>query len=101
MAEQFESDTLNQVDEKLGEPDLYRVLLLNDDYTTQDFVVEVLCTIFHKQATEATQIMLDVHRKGRGMVGLFPYDIALTRVRQVKKLAQLREFPLKCVMEKA
>ncbi|QEN06677.1 ATP-dependent Clp protease adapter ClpS [Oceanispirochaeta crateris] len=97
----FDSEFLNQVDDGLKEPDMYRVLLLNDDYTTQDFVVEVLVTIFHKQPVDATRIMLDVHKKGRGMVGLYTYDIASTKVKQVKELAKRREYPLKCVMEKA
>jgi len=97
----FDSDILDQVDEGLKEPNMYRILLLNDDYTTQDFVVEVLITIFHKQPVEATRIMLDVHKKGRGTVGLYPYDIASTKVTQVTELARQREFPLKCLMEKA
>lgn len=101
MAEHFDSDILEQVDEGLKEPDMYRVLLLNDDYTTQDFVVEVLVSIFHKQPVDATRIMMDVHKKGRGIVGLYPFDIATTKVKQVKDLASLREFPLKCVMEQA
>ena len=101
MAEHFDSEILEQVEDGLKEPDLYRVLLLNDDYTTQDFVVEVLVTIFHKQPVDATRIMLDVHKKGRGIVGLYPLDIASTKVKQVKDLAVRREFPLKCVMEKA
>jgi len=97
----FESDILDQVDEGLKEPDMYRVLLLNDDYTTQDFVIEVLVKIFHKQPVDATRIMLDVHKKGRGMVGLYPFDIANTKVHQVRNLAKQREYPLKCVMERA
>jgi len=97
----FESDILDQVDEGLKEPDMYRVLLLNDDYTTQDFVIEVLVKIFHKQPVDATRIMLDVHKKGRGMVGLYPFDIANTKVNQVRNLAKQREYPLKCVMERA
>ncbi|MDC7232093.1 MAG: ATP-dependent Clp protease adapter ClpS [Spirochaetales bacterium] len=101
MAEHFDSDILDQVEDGLKEPDLFRVLLLNDDYTTQDFVVEVLVGIFHKQPVDATRIMMDVHQKGRGVVGLYPYDIAATKVNQVKDLAKMREFPLKCVMEKA
>ena len=99
MAEHFDSDILEQVDERLKEPDMYRVLLLNDDYTTQDFVVEVLVSIFHKPPVDATRIMVDVHKKGRATVGLYPLDIASTRVKQVKDLAAVREFPLKCVME--
>ena len=97
----FDSEILENVEEGLKEPNMYRVLLLNDDYTTQDFVVEILVTVFHKQPVDATRIMLDVHKKGRGIVGLYPYDIASTKVGQVKELAKQREFPLKCVMEKA
>ena len=82
------------------EPDLYNVLLLNDDYTTMDFVVSVLITIFHKSLPDATVIMLDVHRKGRGVVGTYTYDIAVTKVNQVHALAREREFPLHCVVEK-
>ena len=85
---------------KLAEPSLYRVLLLNDHYTTMDFVVDVIRTVFHKTAAEATKIMLDVHKKGQGMVGVYPYDIAQTKVIQVEKLAQEAEFPLECTMEK-
>ena len=97
----FDSEILEKVEEGLKEPSMYRVLLLNDDYTTQDFVVEILVTVFHKQPVDATRIMLDVHKKGRGVVGLYPFDIATTKVKQVKELARQREFPLKCVMEKA
>ncbi len=84
---------------ELKEPALYRVILLNDHYTTMDFVVEVIRTVFHKTAAEATKIMLDVHRKGRGLVGLYPYDIAKTKVVQVEKLAGEAEFPLECILE--
>ena len=69
MAEHFDNDILEQVEDGLKEPDMYRVLLLNDDYTTQDFVVEVLVTVFHKQPVDATRIMLDVHKKGAGHCG--------------------------------
>ncbi|OQY32805.1 MAG: ATP-dependent Clp protease adapter ClpS [Spirochaetaceae bacterium 4572_59] len=96
----FDGEILEKVEEGLKEPRMYRVLLLNDDYTSQDFVVEILVTVFHKQAVDATRIMLDVHKKGRGIVGLYPYDLALTKVKQVKDMSLQREFPLKCVMEK-
>jgi ATP-dependent Clp protease adaptor protein ClpS len=86
--------------EKLKEPDKYRVVLLNDNYTTMDFVVEVLMSIFHKKEADAERIMLDVHRKGRGIVGVYTLDIAQTKVSQVHVLAQDREFPLKCIVEK-
>jgi ATP-dependent Clp protease adaptor protein ClpS len=87
-------------DVELKEPEEYRVILLNDNYTTMEFVVTVLVTVFHKSITEATKIMLDVHRKGRGTVGVYSYDIAATKIEQVHRLARQNEYPLKCVMEK-
>jgi ATP-dependent Clp protease adaptor protein ClpS len=86
---------------KLKEPEDYRVILLNDNYTTMDFVVDVLMTIFHKGEEDATRIMLDVHQKGKGTVGVYPWDIATTRAQQVHNLARQYEFPLKCVVEQA
>jgi ATP-dependent Clp protease adaptor protein ClpS len=80
-------------------PKLYKVILLNDDYTTMEFVVEVLVTIFHKSVTEATKIMLDVHEKGKGIVGVYTYDIARTKITQVEELSEKNEYPLKAVME--
>ncbi len=88
-----------EVKARLKKPRLYKVILLNDDYTTMDFVVEVLVGIFHKPAAEATRIMLDVHEKGKGIVGVYTYDIASTKIIQVEGLARQREFPLKAVME--
>jgi len=93
------SRTLPKKDEKLEEPKDYTVVLLNDDYTTRDFVVEILMAIFHKNREEATKIMMNVHRKGRGAVGIYTLDIALTKVSQVHSLAQKYEFPLRCVVE--
>ena len=86
--------------EKLIEPDMYRVILHNDDYTTREFVVSVIMAVFHKTASDATRIMLDVHRKGRGTVGVYVYDIAETKARQVREIAAAEEFPLKCTVEK-
>ena len=83
-----------------AEPDEFRVLLLNDDFTTMEFVISVLMTIFHKTLPEATKIMLDVHRKGRGIVGEYTYDIAATKINQVHLLARQMGFPLRCTMEK-
>jgi len=82
------------------EPEEYRVLLLNDDFTTMEFVISVLMTIFHKTLPEATKIMIDVHRKGRGIVGEYCYDIAATKINQVHILARQMGFPLRCTMEK-
>lgn len=83
------------------EPDEYRVILLNDDYTTMEFVVTVLMAVFHKSLIDAQKIMLDVHRKGRGVVGVYSYDIAVTKINQVHEVAKQNGFPLKCIMEKA
>jgi len=88
-----------QKDDKLIEPGDYTVVLLNDDYTTREFVVEILEYVFHKNREEATRIMLNVHRKGRGAVGVYTLDIAQTKVNQVHDLAQKHEFPLRCVVE--
>lgn len=92
---------LTREKEELKEPDEYRVILLNDDYTTMEFVVSVLMSVFHKALPDAQKIMLDVHMKGRGVVGLFPYDIAATKINQVHELARQNGFPLRCTMEKA
>jgi ATP-dependent Clp protease adaptor protein ClpS len=88
-------------DEKLKEPEEFLVVLLNDHYTTMDFVVEILVRIFHKNTGDANRIMMDVHRKGRGTVGLYPWDIAQTKVNQVHSIAREHEFPLRCIVEKA
>lgn len=87
-------------EQKTREPDMFRVVLLNDDYTTMDFVVWVIQKIFHKAAAEATKIMMDVHKRGRGVVGVYSYDIARTKAVQVKQLAKEHEYPLECVIEK-
>ena len=94
-----EGDVKN--DQEIREPKMYRVILHNDDYSTTDFVIEVLISIFHKPAADATRIMLDVHKKGMGICGVYTYDIAATRVARVHQLAKKREFPLKCSLEEA
>lgn len=77
------------------------MILLNDHYTTMDFVVEVLMVIFHKTLADANRIMLDVHRKGRGVVGIYTWDIAATKAEQVHTAAREHEFPLRCIVEPA
>lgn len=93
--------TKEKTKEKVKQPEMYRVLLHNDDYTTMEFVVEVIMKVFKKSVMEATQIMLKVHKSGKGQVGVYTYDIAATKVQQVHKLARQRDYPLKCTMEKA
>ena len=84
---------------KLQKPKLYKVLLHNDDYTTMEFVVFVLMSIFHRSETDAVQIMLHVHKNGVGVAGVYTYDVAETRIAQVEALARQHEFPLRCSME--
>jgi ATP-dependent Clp protease adaptor protein ClpS len=84
---------------KTKRPSLYRVILLNDDYTPMEFVVELLRTVFHKPQAEATRIMLHVHQNGSGIAGIYPYEIAETKVRTVEQLARKAQHPLKCAME--
>ncbi|MDR0584716.1 MAG: ATP-dependent Clp protease adapter ClpS [Treponema sp.] len=93
--------TAEKNDEKLKEPEVYRVILLNDHYTTMEFVVEVLMVIFHKSFEDANRIMLDVHRKGKGVVGVYAWDIAATKAEQVHAAARENEFPLRCIVEPA
>lgn len=82
-------------------PPMYRVLLMNDDFTPMDFVIHVLQKFFSKPAEEATQIMLEVHHKGAGTCGVFTHEIAETKVHIVNTYARQNRFPLKCTMEKA
>lgn len=86
---------------ELKQPPLYRVVLLNDDYTPMEFVVEVLERFFGMDRSRATQIMLHVHTRGKGVCGVFSRDIAETKVEQVNTYARQHQHPLLCVMEKA
>ncbi len=81
-------------------PPMYKVILHNDDYTSMEFVVEILVTIFGKSLEKATQIMLNVHNKGKGMCGIYTRQIAETKVETVHNLASNKGFPLKSTMEK-
>ncbi|QTA81567.1 ATP-dependent Clp protease adapter protein [Desulfonema limicola] len=90
-----ESDVL----EDIKEPSMYKVFLHNDDYTTMEFVVEILIFVFNKSAENATQIMLNVHRQGIGLCGVYTYEVAETKVNTVTSLAKEHGFPLKCTME--
>ena len=81
-------------------PNMYRVLLLNDDYTPMEFVISILQAFFNKDAQEATQIMLQVHHTGVGECGVYTYEIAETKVSQVMDHARKNQHPLQCIMEK-
>ena len=87
--------------DEIKEPPKYKVLLHNDDYTTMDFVVKILEDVFHKTPSEATAIMLHVHNKGIGVCGIYPAEIAETKVDTVHKLAREAGFPLLATMERA
>ncbi len=80
-------------------PPDYKVILLNDDYTTKDFVVHILKQVFNKTAAQAKQIMEDVHRKGSGVAGIYTYDIAASRAQMTINLARKEGFPLRCEIE--
>ena len=86
---------------KLKRPPLYRVILLNDDYTPMEFVVEVLQSIFGMERPKATRVMLEVHTKGKGICGVYDYQIAETKVAQVMGIAQQQQHPLLCTMEES
>ncbi len=86
---------------KLKRPPLYRVVLINDDFTPMEFVVDILETVFGMERTRATQVMLEVHTKGKGVCGVFSYEIAETKVAQVMGIAKQHQHPLLCTMEEA
>ena len=84
---------------KLTPPDMYRVVLLNDDYTPQEFVVWILIKVFYKSNVESNKIMLDAHTHGKSTIGVYTFDIARTKVMQVKEIAEKNEHPLECILE--
>ena len=103
-------DTDNQYDDdlavkeakpKLKQPPLYKVILLNDDYTPMDFVVYILETFFLMDRENATRIMLEVHTKGKGICGMFTHEVAESKVAQVNSFSRENQHPLLCTMEKA
>ncbi|MGB6327634.1 MAG: ATP-dependent Clp protease adapter ClpS [Halarcobacter sp.] len=86
-------------DLEVVEPKKYKVLLLNDNYSTMDFVIDILTKVFRKTAEQATQIMLNIHNNGKDVCGVYTHEIAATKVAQVKTLAREKGFPLKAIME--
>ena len=95
-----EGEVEADVAEKVIEPPLYKVWLVNDDYTAMEFVVEILMSVFRKSPEEAVDIMLRVHKEGVGLCGVFTFDVAETKVETVHVLAREKGFPLKCTMER-
>ena len=93
----FQNETMDAIE--LKEPQMYKVLLLNDDYSSMEFVIKVLMQIFHHSFEKATEIMLSVHEKGKGLCGVYTYEIAETKVEYVRKMAKEEQFPLRAIME--
>jgi ATP-dependent Clp protease adaptor protein ClpS len=94
------SGVVIQTRSRTKKPSMYKVLMLNDDYTPMEFVVHVLERFFAKNREEATQIMLHVHRRGVGVCGVFTYEVAETKVNQVTEFARRNQHPLRCTLEK-
>ena len=91
----------SKTEERTSTPSLFKVLMHNDDYTTMEFVIEVLRDIFHKSSSEAEKIMLTIHFQGVGVCGTFPFAIAETKTDQVRMRARKAGFPLRCSLEEA
>jgi ATP-dependent Clp protease adaptor protein ClpS len=96
-----DGQVLDKTRPKTRKPELFKVVLHNDDYTTMQFVIEVLEGIFHKSPAEAFRIMMHVHTRGQGMCGAYPYEVAETKVGMVHDTARERGFPLRASMEEA
>jgi ATP-dependent Clp protease adaptor protein ClpS len=96
---QTEGEVLERTRQETKKPDLFKVLLLNDDYTTMDFVIEILESVFHKSPADAYRIMMAVHTQGQGLCGVYPFEVAETKVNTVVDLARGNGFPLRATME--
>jgi ATP-dependent Clp protease adaptor protein ClpS len=94
-----EQELLEQQRIRSKKPPLFRVLIHDDDFTTMDFVVEILVTVFHHPRAEAVRIMLDVHHRGIGLAGVYPHELAETKAARVTEAARANEFPLLCTVE--
>ncbi|HYE15004.1 MAG TPA: ATP-dependent Clp protease adaptor ClpS [Pyrinomonadaceae bacterium] len=95
----FEEEVATETREKLKKPPLYRVVLHNDDFTTMEFVVEVLTRVFNKSEADAFRIMWAVHTQGAGVAGVYTYEVAEMKVERVTQMARAQEFPLLCTVE--
>ena len=94
-----EEEVISETRDEIDEPPMYKVLLHNDDYTTMEFVIEILMLVFNKTPEEAVEIMLNVHQKGIGICGVYTYEVSETKVNTVHDLARDNGFPLKSTME--
>jgi ATP-dependent Clp protease adaptor protein ClpS len=94
-----DGEVLERTRQETKKPELFKVLLLNDDYTTMDFVVEILENVFNKAPAEAYRIMMAVHTQGQGLCGVYPYEVAETKVGTVVDLARAQGFPLRATIE--
>ena len=92
---------VEEAEPKVKQPPLYRVVLINDDYTPMEFVVDILESVFGMERTRATQVMLEVHTKGKGICGVYNFEIAETKVAQVMGIARQHQHPLLCTMEES
>ncbi len=101
MPSGFQTDTKELTDTGLNEPKMYQVIMLNDDFTTMEFVVDILMTIFHKDEFTAQALMLTVHKNGSAVVGKYSYDIASTKVVQALERAKSEGFPFRMSVEEA
>jgi len=99
--EEHDYGVVTEQKKKLAPPPMFKVLLHNDDYTTMEFVVQILQSVFHRSHTDATQIMLHIHRNGIGVAGVYTREIAETKVAVVEAMARQHEYPLMCTMEAA
>ncbi len=97
---EFDGELLSKTKRRVAKPPLFKVLLLNDDYTTMEFVVEILEIVFKHSHMQATVVMLDIHNNGKGIAGTYTREIAETKIAQVHAAAKRSGFPLKCRMEK-
>lgn len=95
----FDYKSEYDLDVRLVNPKMLKVVMLNDNITTQNFVVKILMDVFNKNAQEAESIMLEIHNKGRGICGIYPYDIAQTKVSIARRKSKEAEFPLKIIVE--
>jgi ATP-dependent Clp protease adaptor protein ClpS len=95
----LQDDTITDIDEETAEPPNFKVLLHNDNYTPRAFVVEILLTVFNKSLEDATQLMWHVHKNGIGVCGMYPFEVAETKIARVTELARENGFPLKLTLE--